>query len=97
MWTVRFIPEAWINDCAVRVDPDGADTFTISDSEALQALQGASQHRDWDHLQDHDNAPGWIRRWHGPFTIELIDADGETWSAHPALWPARANELLGAQ
>ncbi|MEB3023366.1 MULTISPECIES: hypothetical protein [Mycolicibacter] len=98
MWNVRFLPEAWINDYAVGVDPEGPDTFAITDEEAVRELQGAaSQRRDWDHLRDHASAPEWIRHWHGPFSIELVDPHGQTWPANPALWPSRANELLGVQ
>jgi hypothetical protein len=28
--TVRFIPQAWVNDCAIQVDPAGPTTFTVA-------------------------------------------------------------------
>ena len=71
--TVRFIPQAWVNDYAIEVDPAGPTTFTVAAGDAQNA------NRDWledhsyasDPLQTHENAPRWIRQWSGPFEIEI--------------------------
>lgn len=71
--TVRFIPQAWINDWAVAVDPAGPSTFQVpaadakdSDGNWLADRAAAS-----DVLQQHPNAPSWVRAWSGPFEIEI--------------------------
>jgi hypothetical protein len=71
--TVRFIPQAWVNDCAIQVDPAGPTTFTVPAGDA-QNVDGdwLADHSDAsDRLQTHENAPRWIRKWSGPFEIEI--------------------------
>ena len=69
--TVRFIPQAWVNDCAIQVDPAGPTTFTVPAGDAHN-VDGdwLADHSDAsDRLQTHENAPRWIRKWSGPFEI----------------------------
>lgn len=81
--TVRatFRPEAWQNDVAIEVDPEGpvewdvTDAFwELTDRQRLQILGevGAyvfNDNEDWFH--DTPGQPEWARQWGGPFTIEI--------------------------
>lgn len=42
-WQARFVPQAWINDYAVDVDPEGCTEWAISDDDAAAALPEAQQ------------------------------------------------------
>lgn len=63
---VRFIPEAWVHDCAVELDPPGPTTFDVPADE----IRGDGP-ADWDYLKDHPNAPDWVRNWAGPYTCRV--------------------------
>jgi len=63
MTTVRFHPQAWINDYAVDVDPEGPTDFDVSDSW---------KDTDLDDLIFSPNCPAWARNWNGPFRIEIV-------------------------
>lgn len=76
-WQAVFRPQAWINNYATDVDPEGETHWQITDDDARQALPEATAiGADLDYLKGHANAPEWVRNWHGPFFIELIDPDG---------------------
>lgn len=76
-WKARFVPQAWINNHAVDVQPEGEIEWSLTDDEAEAELPEAeSTNPDLDYLQDHENAPAWVRNWHGPFYIFLIDPGG---------------------
>lgn len=78
-WKARFVPEAWINDYAVEVDSEGETDWDLTDDEALKILPEAqSTGADLDFLRDHPGAPQWVRNWHGPFTVRLVNPDGFT-------------------
>ena len=40
-WKARFTPQAWINDYAVDVDPEGPTDWELTDAEAQRALPEA--------------------------------------------------------
>ena len=63
-----FHPQAWLNDYAVEVDPEGDTTFDVG--TVPESVEDDSYESD--RLRDHDNAPQWIKDWHGPFWIEVI-------------------------
>jgi len=63
--TATFKPEAWINDNAYEVDPQGETTWKI-DADELEPDQS-----DLDYLRTSRNAPEWVRDWTGPFTVNL--------------------------
>lgn len=65
----RFQPEAWIDDYAVDVDPDGPDTWTVSPAMAAAII--ADDYQDLDYLRDDEAAPAWVRNWTGPFTVYI--------------------------
>ncbi|TXI53143.1 hypothetical protein [Mycolicibacterium mageritense] len=76
-WQAVFRPQAWINNHATDVDPEGETHWNITDDDARLALPEATRiGADLDYLKDHANAPEWVRTWRGPFFIELIDPDG---------------------
>lgn len=63
---VRFVPQAWVQDLAVEVDPEGPDEFDVESSE-LRSLKPDTFESD--DLRTHPNAPSWVRAWRGPFYI----------------------------
>lgn len=71
--TVRFVPQAWIRDTAIRVDPVGATTFEVPAADAKDTDGNWLPDHDYpsDRLREHANAPDWIREWSGPFEVEI--------------------------
>lgn len=73
--TATFHPQAWQNDYAIPVDPEGPTTFDVTpEIEALlRAGKSFPQNDSWesDELRNALAAPAWIREWSGPFYIEL--------------------------
>jgi len=67
MKTVTFHPQAWVNDYAVPVDPEGATEFQVDDAELVGLKPDTFGS---DNLQFHRNAPKWIQDWSGPFYID---------------------------
>lgn len=67
MKTVTFHPQAWVNDYAVPVDPEGPTEFEVSDSDLIGLKPDTFKS---DNLQFHHNAPDWIREWSGPFYFD---------------------------
>lgn len=69
-----FHPQAWFNDYAIEVDPQGDTDFDIT-FEMLAIGQRACELEDNDYESDHLSeavrAPEWIRKWQGPFWIEI--------------------------
>jgi hypothetical protein len=63
--TARFLPEAWVRDNAIAVDPEGDTEWTIDADEInFHDLY-------FEDLQTSRNAPQWVKDWSGPFTIKL--------------------------
>lgn len=76
-WKARFHPQAWIRDYAVDVDGQGELEWTIAEGDAARWLAEAeSVCPDLDGLRDEPAAPAWIRRWQGPFYVELVAPNG---------------------
>ncbi len=76
-YQAHFDPQAWVNDYAVSVDPEGEQTwdctaFASDDTDYTARVLG-----NWDGLDRDDvfigdpAAPEWVRNWHGPFTITI--------------------------
>lgn len=65
-----FHPQAWVNDHAIEVDPEGETEWDVGD--VSHDLKGSTYESD--ELRFHSNAPAWVREWSGPFYIE-IDRD----------------------
>ena len=82
-YIARFSPQAWVNDYAIEVDPEGPTEWDATEGVAgmpdgyrdgllveLETNDEARDDDDW--LQRHDlNAPDWVRDWSGPFDIYL--------------------------
>jgi hypothetical protein len=65
--TVTFHPQAWQNDYAIPVDPQGPTTWLVP----VERLRGIETHSyDADELRFEDTAPAWVREWSGPFEID---------------------------
>lgn len=62
-----FHPQAWQNDYAVPVDPEGPTEFDVGDVPDDMA----DNSNESDALSQHPNAPAWVKNWPGPFYIEI--------------------------
>jgi hypothetical protein len=73
MVVVYFTPQAWQNNCAIEVDPEGPRSFWIpaTDAKATDGDWLSDSSCERDRLREHPLAPEWIRDWHGPFEISL--------------------------
>lgn len=76
-----FQAQAWVNDYAIDVDPEGPTSWQVSE-RYLQELRAGGGERvledntyESDELRHDPAAPEWIRNWHGPFYIEVVDLD----------------------
>jgi len=76
MITVKYEAQAWQNDYAIMIDPDGPDTWDVSD-KVLAEIQ--RQYRDPDDalayetwFVDDPNAPEWIKERPGPFFVSIV-------------------------
>lgn len=75
--TAKFHPESWQNDWAVDADPEGETTFDVTFEVLLMGREEARRLEDnrdeSDELRDAVHAPDWIRKWGGPFRVEVAD------------------------
>lgn len=63
-----FIPQAWVNDNAVRVDTlPGREYHWEVEVETLPEWHSHES----DQLRLAPTAPGWVRDWDGPFEVEF--------------------------
>lgn len=76
MKTVRFHPQAWQNDYAIPVDPQGPTEWQVEDSAVVGVEDDSYESDD---LRFHRNAPKWCRKWRGPFYIEIVRDPMELW------------------
>jgi len=67
---VRFHPQAWVNDYAMSVDPEGETEFEVPNELVSDDMEDDDYPSDELHL--HDNAPQWVKNWSGPFWIEIL-------------------------
>jgi hypothetical protein len=76
--TATFIPQAWINDYAVVVDPVGDTQFDVTECVIAlgktRALALQDDQHDSDTLREAPSAPQWIKDWSGPFAIAVQDS-----------------------
>lgn len=80
-YMAEFTAEAWLNDHAISVDPEGDTVWdaTVAVKESSEYFsREAARNGDWidvqdnsDVLKDDPNAPEWVREWSGPFTIRV--------------------------
>lgn len=68
---LRFHPQAWINDYAVAVDPEGPTEFFVEFGGELPDDDSYES----DEFRELDGAPEWVRNWSGPFYIEILNRE----------------------
>lgn len=61
-----FIPQAWIDDYAVRVDAEGERIWEVD----VEAKPEWHSHES-DALREAWGAPAWVKEWAGPFEVEF--------------------------
>jgi hypothetical protein len=80
MPTATFHPQAWVNDYAIAVDPEGETEWEVTEEEISQAMTEFDSTREEvmvaDEYQSDDfryskNAPEWVRNWSGPFYVSF--------------------------
>lgn len=69
-----FTPQAWVNDYAMTVDPEGPTEWEtvfdgLTDEQREEILYGG--HDAFDLLKSDPDAPVWVRDWSGPFEIHI--------------------------
>lgn len=74
-----FVPQAWINDHAVDVDPEGDTEWDVTGilvgELSREEMGRLKDNRDeTDTLRDEDPAPEWVRAWRGPFYVRVQDS-----------------------
>lgn len=78
MIIARFHPQAWINNHAVEVDPEGPVEWDVTEAIMVMGREQALNLRDDDYPSDElrftENAPQWVREWSGPFWVEVADS-----------------------
>lgn len=75
----KFHPQAWVNDYAVAVDPEGPTECDVTDRLVeLYSLGYLDSIRDdqyeSDDLRFLDVTPQWWKDWDGPFYIEVRES-----------------------
>lgn len=78
--TLTFHPQAWVNDYAMDVDPQGETSWNPSPVhvEKMRRLGPAAfeastyESDEWRH---DEAAPEWVRDWTGPFWVDVVEDD----------------------
>lgn len=74
----KFYPQAWQNDYAISVDPEGPTEWDVTYEILLvrkdRALAIQDDRADSDALRFTPNAPQWVKDWSGPFFIEVEES-----------------------
>lgn len=74
----EFVPQAWLNDHAIAVDPSGDTMFDVTEEILKLGREVALQLRDdtdaTDFLRQSPNAPQWAKDWSGPFLVNVEQA-----------------------
>lgn len=83
--TAIFVPQAWMDDNAVDVDPEGETTFDITPEVESMGKERALAIKDntdaSDVFQYAAHAPKWIKHWSGPFYIRMAESVAEHFQA----------------
>ena len=61
-----FRPQAWVNDNAIDVDPEGPTNWDMN----VETLPDPNSHES-DELRNDPAAPVWAQNWHGPFEVDF--------------------------
>lgn len=71
----EFVPQAWLNDHAIAVDPQGDTMFDVTDHMLKLGRDAALKLRDdtddTDALRHLPSAPQWTRDWNGLFVVNV--------------------------
>lgn len=82
---LHFVPEAWVNDYAVVVDPEGGCEWTVARKLFLENFPSEDDWNERNQVRDdmrfEGTAPAWVRDWTGPFEVELVDDPASVWPA----------------
>lgn len=85
--TLRFVPQAWVSDYAIVVDPEGAREWTVSRELMLATFASGPEwqgnHQAREDMRFEGTAPIWIRDWSGPFEVDLVDDPESIWADDP--------------
>ncbi|BCM87789.1 hypothetical protein [Methylobacterium indicum] len=77
--TAYFVPQAWVNDYAVEVDPEGETEFDVAPELRAMGRKNAMnldrEHQLRDDLRYAAAAPQWVKDWSGPFEVLLRNPD----------------------
>ncbi|MCP4083104.1 MAG: hypothetical protein GY743_23025 [Planctomycetaceae bacterium] len=68
---LNFIPQAWVNDYAIPVDPEGETEWVVDQGKI--DFDFYEDHYKRDDLRYEGNAPQWIQVWDGPFEVVTVD------------------------
>lgn len=87
--TARFHPQAWVNDYAISVDPEGATEWDVTHLVVAAGRDKAQMMGDDDYasdaLREEHDAPRWVREWSGPFRVEVEESIAAYYEALDAL------------
>ena len=68
--TATFHPQAWIDDYAVEVDPEGETEFDATE-RVLELLTMTLADDEYRSDEIRAAGPDWVKEWNGPFYIEV--------------------------
>jgi len=70
---VTFHPQAWRNDYAISVDPEGPTTFEVPRADTLDEDGNPlpDNSAESDALRYHPLAPEWMKNWSGPYYVTV--------------------------
>ena len=68
---LRFQPQAWLNNYAIDVDPEGETEFSVEWNGPLPDDNSYES----DSMRFLNGAPDWVREWSGPFYIEITNRE----------------------
>jgi hypothetical protein len=75
-YRAKFTPQAWVNDYAVPVDPEGPAEWDCTDyvqslthEQFLEVMEPDTYASD--DVRSGSNAPAWVKDWTGPFYITV--------------------------
>lgn len=73
-----FNAQAWLNDYAIDIDPQGDTVWDVTDEILAMPEHERVALRDdqynTDDLRFSENAPQWVQDWGGPFYISVTDS-----------------------
>lgn len=71
-YRVEFVPQAWMNDYAIEVDPEGETEWVVEADEITNPYMLVDDQYESDELRFSRNAPDWVQDWSGPFCVRIL-------------------------